>query len=109
EWVSPVYAFFHPTPNIVKIGGRQAHKFKCQTKGCKAKVRHFLDKGDARSTGNMRKHVRGCWGEDVLQAADQAKDANEVCTKLVGSFLRNGSITALFEHKGKGKVTYSHR
>ncbi|KAG1785525.1 uncharacterized protein HD556DRAFT_1457539 [Suillus plorans] len=38
EWVSPVYAFFHPTPNIVEIGGWRAHEFKCQAKGCKAKV-----------------------------------------------------------------------
>jgi hypothetical protein len=108
EWVSPVYAFFDPTPNIVEIKGRRAHEFKCQAKGCKAKVRRFLDKGDARSTGNMRKHVQACWGEDVLQAADQAKDANEVRKNIVGSFLRNGSITASFERKGKGKVTYSH-
>ncbi|KAG1878536.1 hypothetical protein C8R48DRAFT_745210 [Suillus tomentosus] len=75
EWVSLVYAFFHPTPNIVEIGGWRAHEFKCQAKGCKAK----------------------------------AKDANEVHTKFVGSFLCNGSITALFECKGKGKVIYSHR
>ncbi|KAG1854629.1 hypothetical protein F4604DRAFT_1932694 [Suillus subluteus] len=53
EWVSLVYAFFHPTPNIVEIKGQRAHEFKCQAKGCKAKVRRFLDKGDARSTGNM--------------------------------------------------------
>ncbi|KAG2120772.1 uncharacterized protein F5147DRAFT_741689 [Suillus discolor] len=91
QWVSPVYAFFHPTPNIVEIGGWRAHEFKCQAKGCKAKVQCFLDK------------------EDVLQAANQAKDANEVRKKIVSSFLRNGSITASFECKGKGKVTYSHR
>ncbi|KAG1722400.1 uncharacterized protein EDB91DRAFT_1240224 [Suillus paluster] len=60
----------------------------CQAKRCKNKVRRYLDKGDARSTGNMRKHVRSCWGDEVLKAADQAKDANE--------------------RKGKGKVTYSH-
>ncbi|KAG2052099.1 hypothetical protein BDR06DRAFT_983285 [Suillus hirtellus] len=77
EWVSPVYAFFHPTPNIVEIGGWWAHEFKCQAKGCKAKVQYFLDKG--------------CWGEEVLQATDQAKDANEVHTKIVGSFLHNGA------------------
>jgi hypothetical protein len=66
------------TPNIVEIEGQRTHEFKCQAKGCKAKVQHFLDKGDARSTGNMQKHVQACWGEDVLQATNQAKDANEV-------------------------------
>jgi len=109
EWTSPVYAFFDPIPQIVNINDRRAHEFKCQAKGCKAKVRRFLDKGDARSTGNMRKHVRSCWGDEVLKAADDAKDANEVRQKIVGSVLRNGSITASFERKGKGKVTYSHR
>ncbi|KAG2345886.1 hypothetical protein BDR05DRAFT_843821, partial [Suillus weaverae] len=108
EWISPVYAFFDPTPQIVEIAGCHAHEFKCQANGCKVKVRHFLDKADARSTGNMRKHVRLCWGGEVLKAADNTKDANEVCSKIVGSILRDGSITASFERKGKGKITYSH-
>ncbi|KIK33082.1 hypothetical protein CY34DRAFT_36909, partial [Suillus luteus UH-Slu-Lm8-n1] len=108
DWNSPVYAFFDPTPQIVEIDGRRAHDFKCQAKRCKTKVRRYLDKGDARSTGNMWKHVRSCWGDEVLKAADEAKDANEVQQQIVGSFLRNGSITASFERKSKGKVTYSH-
>ncbi|KAG1844640.1 hypothetical protein DFJ58DRAFT_852836 [Suillus subalutaceus] len=103
DWISPVYAFFEPFPKIVEENGRWAHVFKCQGKGCKTTVRHYLDKGDVRSTGNMRKHVRSCWGEEVLRAADEAKDANEVRKKIVGSVLRNGSITASFERKGKGK------
>jgi len=69
---------FDPIPQIVNINDHRAHKFKCQAKGCKAKVRHFLDKGDAHSTGNMQKHVHLCWGDEVLKAADDAKDANEV-------------------------------
>jgi hypothetical protein len=96
EWVSPVYAFFHPIQNIVKIGEWRVHEFKCQVKGCKVKVQHFLGKGDARSTGNMRKHVFACWGEDVLQAADQAKDANEVrkknCQQLPAQWINYGLI-----------------
>ncbi|KAG1723200.1 hypothetical protein EDD22DRAFT_982946 [Suillus occidentalis] len=91
EWVSPVYAFFDPTPCITE----------CCAKGCKATIRRFLDKKDVRSTGNMRKHVKSCWGEDALNAADDAKGADDV-------ILKNGSITASFERKGKGKVTYSH-
>ncbi|KAG2120467.1 uncharacterized protein F5147DRAFT_741496 [Suillus discolor] len=86
-----------------------AHQFKCCARGCKTTIRRFLDKKDARSTGNMRKHVKSCWGDEVLQSADQAKDAQEVRTKIVGSILWNGSITTSFERKGKGKVTYSHR
>ncbi|KAG1742795.1 uncharacterized protein EDB91DRAFT_1081416 [Suillus paluster] len=47
EWVSPVYAFFDPTPRITEVGGRRAHEFKCHAKGCKATIRQFLDKKDA--------------------------------------------------------------
>ncbi|KAG2143880.1 hypothetical protein BD769DRAFT_1625594 [Suillus cothurnatus] len=83
EWVSPVYAFFDPTPRI--------------TEGCKATIQH-LDKKDVQSTGNMCKHSKSCWGEDMLNAADNAKDVNE-----------NGSIIAFFMCKGEEKVTYSYR
>ncbi|KAG0692591.1 hypothetical protein DFH29DRAFT_817383 [Suillus ampliporus] len=109
EWTSPVYVFFDPTPRIIENDGRQAHEFRCSARGCKTTIRWYLDKKDARSTGNMRKHVKSCWGNVVLQAADDAKDASEVRTKIVLGILRNGSITASFERKGKGKVTYSNR
>lgn len=109
EWISPIYAFFDPTPAIESIDGRRAHSFKCMGKGCKVTIRRFLDKKDARSTGNMRKHVKSCWGDDVLQAADEARNADEVRTKIIAGYLKDGSITTAFERKGKGKVTYSHR
>ncbi|KAG1782403.1 hypothetical protein EV702DRAFT_926687, partial [Suillus placidus] len=109
EWNSLIYAFFDPTPAIEIIDGCRAHVFKCMAKGCKVRIRWFLDKKDARSTGNMRKHVKTCWGDEVLQACDDAKNTEEVRTKIVTSILHSGSITASFEHKGKGKVTYSHR
>ncbi|KAG0702377.1 hypothetical protein DFH29DRAFT_787707, partial [Suillus ampliporus] len=108
DWNSPVYAFFDLTPQIIEIDGHRAHNFKCQAKRCKTKVRRYLDKGDACLTGNMWKHVRSCWGDEVLKAADQAKNANEVHQKIIGSLLRNGSITTSFERNGKGKVTYCH-
>ncbi|KAG0692625.1 hypothetical protein DFH29DRAFT_817323 [Suillus ampliporus] len=109
EWTSPVYAFFDPTLRIIENDGWWAHEFKCSAQGCKTTIRRYLDKKDARSTGNMRKHVKSCWGDVVLQAADDAKDASEVCTKIVPGILRDRSITVSFECKGKGKVTYSNR
>ncbi|KAI6004149.1 hypothetical protein EDD15DRAFT_2192058 [Pisolithus albus] len=69
EWNSPIYAFFAPEPTIEYIAGCHSHVFWCTAKGCKKGVRGYLDKSDARSTGNMRKHVKACWGEDVLQKA----------------------------------------
>ncbi|KAJ8582619.1 hypothetical protein M405DRAFT_846327 [Rhizopogon salebrosus TDB-379] len=46
-----------------------------------------------------------CWGDsdEVLKAADDVKNAKEVRMKIVTSVLCNGSITASFEHKGKGR------
>ena len=70
-------------------------------------MRQFLDKKDVFSTGNMRKHVRSCWGADILAATDSAKDLEEVRMKIVKDVLQNGSITAAFEQKKI--VTYSHR
>jgi hypothetical protein len=57
----------------------------------------------------MRKHARRCWGEDTVKAADKAKTADEVREITAKGVLNIQSITAAFERKGKGKVTYSHR
>ncbi|KAG2039456.1 hypothetical protein BDR03DRAFT_821659, partial [Suillus americanus] len=68
-WSSPVYAFFEPVLSIEYTGGRHSHVFKCMAKGHKQHVRRYLDKGDAKSTGNMAKHAKACWGEAAYQAA----------------------------------------
>jgi hypothetical protein len=70
-------------------------------------VRRYLDKTDAKSTGNLRKHAKVCWGEETIAAADQTRDMNaarEALTKI-----KDGSITEAFERVAKTKVTYSHR
>ncbi|KAF9228954.1 hypothetical protein BS17DRAFT_763599 [Gyrodon lividus] len=85
DWTSPVYAFFNLIPTIREIDGRCVHKFACSAHGCKVKVHQYLDAKDAQSTGNMRKHVKLCWGTEVLDAADNTKDASEVCTNIIGS------------------------
>ncbi|KAI6039429.1 hypothetical protein EDC04DRAFT_2867974 [Pisolithus marmoratus] len=99
-WTSPVYAFFEPKPWIIDINSQCAHEFKCSAHGCKATVHQFLDTQDTQSTSNMCKHVKSCrgWGPTVLSAADDAKDANEVHTKIIKIF-----------RKGKGKVIYSNQ
>ena len=107
EWNSPVYAFFASNPIIEYVGGRRSHLFKCRAKRCNKHVRRFLDKGDATSTGNMRKHVKSCWGEDVFHEVLTAKNA-EAARDAVKSYLANGSITTAFERKGNSQVQYSH-
>ncbi|KAJ3498251.1 hypothetical protein NLJ89_g10242 [Agrocybe chaxingu] len=107
NWISPIYAFFNPTPDIGYEKGRRYHEFCCAAKGCRKGVRRYLDKTDAKSTSNMRKHAKTCWGVERVEAADSAANLGEA-RKMVNS-LKDGSITAAFERKGKGRVTYSHR
>ena len=83
--------------------------FKCLAKGCKHKVHRYLGGKDAQSTGNMRRHAKTCWGDEAVRTADDARDVLEARTKVVRGILCNGSITAAFERKDKGKVLYSHR
>ncbi|EIW62756.1 uncharacterized protein TRAVEDRAFT_113015, partial [Trametes versicolor FP-101664 SS1] len=108
DWVANVYGFYHPVPEIAYVGARCSHLFHCKAKGCKYVCCRFLDKGDASSTSNLRRHVRKCWGADILKAADKAANIAEVNEKIVGSLLKDGSITSTFKRK-KGVVTYSHR
>jgi hypothetical protein len=106
-----VYAFFDPVPSIEYIGGRRSHAFRCTAKSCKMReptVRRFLDKGDAKSTSNLRKHAKKCWGDDVVASADNASCADDVRRTGLGGKLSSSLITAAFERSGKGKVTYSH-
>jgi hypothetical protein len=44
----------------------------------------------------------------VVASADKARNANEVQATTVKGVLNPQSITAAFERKGKGKVTFSH-
>lgn len=109
DWVSPIYAFFHPTPAIEYHDQRRCHVFKCAAHGCNHKVRRYLDKKDAKSTSNMRKHVKSCWGDAALQAAVDCGNTKAARDGPIKSLLETGSIKASFDRKGKGKITYSHR
>lgn len=79
DWVSPIYIFFKPTPAIEYIKERRVHVFQCDAKYCKGRgngrhVRRYLDTGDAKSTSNLRKHAKICWGEEAVAAADSTRD-----------------------------------
>ena len=104
---SPIYAFFE-APRLVNQKGRPAHKFKCSRRGCAATVRHYLDKKDAGSTGNLCKHAKACWGGAAVDAADNAASADEVCKAIILNILKDGSIAVAYKLK-KGMTTYSHR
>jgi hypothetical protein len=73
-------------------------------------VRRYLNTADAKSTGNLRKHAKVCWGEEAVAAADATNNvraAREALGKLGN--LRDSSITAAFQRISKEKVTYSYR
>ncbi|EIW54245.1 uncharacterized protein TRAVEDRAFT_132125, partial [Trametes versicolor FP-101664 SS1] len=109
RWNSPMYAFFHePTIEYVGPTARRALTFKCAARGCGVSVNRFLDKKDQASTSNLQCHMKCCWGHDTVREAKNAKNVDEVRDKIVGSLLRDGSITEAFERK-TGMVTYSHR
>ena len=109
EWMAPIYAFFEPMPVVEYVDIRRCHIFQCAASECKHKLRgvcQFLDKGDAKSTSNMRKLAKKCWGDEVVDSVDKAKNANKVHATTVKGTLDLQSITAAFERKGK--VKYSH-
>ena len=101
EWSSPIYVFFKPMPSIEYIKGRCVHVFECAATHCIGKgnghlVRRYLDTGNAKSTGNLHKHAKICWGEEAVAAADNMKDvraAHEVLGKMKSFDL---SIAAAF-------------
>ena len=116
EWTSPIYAFFQATPSIETVDGRRVHEFRCSASHCKGRgknpriVRPYLDTSDRNSTGNLRKHARLCWGDEILRGADDCGDLESARKGLdKARKLQDGSITTSFERKGKGKVTFSHR
>ena len=69
-----MYIFFKQTPSIEYIKDRRVHVFECAAKHCMGKVngrmvRRYLDTGDAKSTSNLCKHAKICWGEEAVAAA----------------------------------------
>jgi hypothetical protein len=111
EWDAPIYVFFKATPSVDYIDGHKAHVFECNASHCRGKtrfVRCFLDKGDAKSTSNLRHHAKSCWGEEAMVAADNTRDVRSACDALANHKDIDGSIMAAFQRAGKGKFTYSH-
>ena len=75
--------------------------FECAATRCKGKinghmVRRYLDTGDAKSTRNLRKHAKICWGEEAVAAADNTKDVNAACEALGKMKSVDSSINSRF-------------
>ena len=106
---TPIYAFCYPESGIGYGEGCRFHEFFCVAKGCKKSVCWYLDKKDAKSTSNLKKHSRSCLGTEPVKAADRTKAVSEARDYVVKSLSKDGSIAAIFESVGKGKATYSHQ
>ncbi|EJF62536.1 hypothetical protein DICSQDRAFT_13360, partial [Dichomitus squalens LYAD-421 SS1] len=109
RWRSPVYGFFRPDVEVSYKNGQRSHVFRCAAKGCKAEVRRYLDTHDRASSGNLFKHARACWGDEVVDHAIELGDADVVREKVVKAKLESKSITDFFQQKNPDKLKFSHR
>ena len=58
-------------------------------------VHRYLDTTDVKSTGNLRKHTRICWGLETMAASDKTHSFGEAYEVL--KRYKDGSITEAFE------------
>jgi hypothetical protein len=73
KWDAPIYVFFKPSATIEYVGKCKVHVFECATARCHCKSKfiwQFLYTSDAGSMSNMHRHVKVCWGDDAVTAAD---------------------------------------
>ncbi|KAJ7281689.1 hypothetical protein C8J57DRAFT_1433533 [Mycena rebaudengoi] len=103
----PIYACFKPAEVKYDGRGRRYLKFPCDGKGCWNKIKHYLDMQDKLSTGALQKHVKKCWGSDVLDSLDAAADVGVAHEKICKPYKLNGTITAVFERIGQEKLTWT--
>lgn len=90
------------------------HVFECIAETCKARgkkarqVNRYLDKADARSTSNLRKHAKVCWGPEVVEAGDRTKNIEATRAVVAGIASRKSSPTSVQALEGgrKGKLSY---
>ena len=106
--------FFKPVPTVEYIKELHVHVFECAAVNCLGKgngwfVCRYLDTGDAKSTRNLPKHAKICWGEQVVAATVKKHNVWSAQEALAGLKSVDSSITSTFQQVTKSKVTYSHR
>lgn len=108
SWKSPVYGFFNEVAAISYENGRRCIEFMCSSTTCPKNllgIRRFCDTLDRNSTGNMKRHAEVCFGKELVNSSLNS-DIETVRKALLKK--KDGSITAMFQAKGKGVVTYSN-
>ncbi|KAI0070512.1 hypothetical protein K474DRAFT_1608564, partial [Panus rudis PR-1116 ss-1] len=107
SWTSTVYSFYKADVSIIEKDGRRGHVFACYNKGCKTKITRWLNTKDSRSTSNLARHAKKCWGADAVAVAQDSGASIKTAREGVERLARNGTITDAFQRTGKGKVSYS--
>ncbi|KAJ3963860.1 hypothetical protein EV361DRAFT_982847, partial [Lentinula raphanica] len=88
---SVVYAFFHTKPDIEFAKDNSAEYLVYRCTKCAEKIRQGMRTGDRGSTGNLREHVKRCWGEEALAAVNNT--SLEKARTAVGEFKKSKQTT----------------
>ena len=90
--------FFKPIPTVEYIKKHCVHVFEYAAVNCLGKgngqfVCRYLDTGNAKSTRNLHKHAKICWGKQVVAAAVETHDVQSAREALAGLKSVDSSIT----------------
>ncbi|KAJ3965036.1 hypothetical protein EV361DRAFT_1021729 [Lentinula raphanica] len=106
---SAVYAFFDANPEVEFDKSNEAEYIVYRCTKCKEKMRQGWKTGDKGSTGNMRDHVRRCWGEEALAAIkDSTLEQARVGVKELSKG-KQTTLTAIITTVQTWYKTYSTR
>jgi len=96
-----------PTLEMVMLYNerREALVFICTVPTCRHKVNIYTS-NNVGSTGNLRKHVVRCRGQQRLDEVDEVGKASLVRSAAAKA---DGSIASAFKRVGKDKISYSTR
>lgn len=90
-------ALFHPEPILEVTNGKHFHVLNVQPSLANERGKRLLCTPQSEDLRLVMQHLQV---NEVVDAVGKVKTADEA---------RDGSITAAFEHIGKGAITYSHR
>ena len=69
-----------------------------------------MDTGDAKSTSNLQRHAKVCWGNGAIEAAGEVRDVYAARDAMAKATPRDSSLTAVFERiSKKNQVTYDEQ
>ncbi|GJF00145.1 hypothetical protein PsYK624_164240 [Phanerochaete sordida] len=88
NWLSVLYRFFDQIPKIIKT------------------INRFLNTGDAKSTGNLKKHAIVCWGLEAVEAV-VAMENQSAARPAIEKLGRSGSITDTFKRELESDISYA--